>query len=251
MRSAMVDVPTPDGTADAYLTRPETGDELPGVLFLIDAIGLRDRTKAMADRVASWGYVVLAPNILYRHGRAPVLPTPDLADPDARAAFMTQLGPMLADFTKANMEADGRAYLDALQQHAAPGPLGLTGYCIGGRFAFRLAAAEPGRVAAAGCFHAGGVATGEPDSPHLSAAGIAAELYLGHADNDQNMTPEQIATIDAALDAAGVTHTTHRFTGAAHGYTMSDTAAYDEDAAEQHFAALEALLARTPPARTR
>lgn len=240
----MVDVPTPDGVADAYLTRPDGEEPLPGVLFLIDAIGLRERTKAMADRIAGWGYVVLAPNILYRHGRAPVLPTPDLADPDNRAAFMTQVRPMLADLTAAAMASDGRAYLDALAEHAADGPLGLTGYCIGGRFAFRLAAAEPGRVAASGSFHAGGIATEEPDSPHRSADRIAAELVLGHADEDPNMTPEQIAAIDAALDAAGVTYTTRVHAGAAHGYTMSDTAAYDEAAAEAHFAALEALLAR-------
>jgi carboxymethylenebutenolidase len=41
-----------------------------------------------------------------------------------------------------------------------------------------------------------------------------------------------------------VGHTTEVYEGAAHGYTMSDTPAYDEKAAERHFAALFALLDR-------
>jgi hypothetical protein len=32
-----VDVHTPDGVADAYLTRPDDGDRHTGVLFVIDA----------------------------------------------------------------------------------------------------------------------------------------------------------------------------------------------------------------------
>ena len=55
----------PDGTAEAYLTG--TG---PGVLFFIDAIGLRPQIAQMADRIAAWGYTVLAPNTLYRSGTA-------------------------------------------------------------------------------------------------------------------------------------------------------------------------------------
>ena len=59
------------------------------------------------------------------------------------------------------------------------------------------------------------------------------------------MSAEQIATLDAALDDAGVKHRTEVYSGAAHGYTMSDTPIYDEQAAERHFTALFDLLDRT------
>ena len=59
------------------------------------------------------------------------------------------------------------------------------------------------------------------------------------------MTPEQIAPVDRALDEAGVPHRTEVYEGALHGYTMSDTAVYDEAACERHFAALFELLERT------
>ena len=76
MRTANLEIQTADGVADAYLTRPDEGDRHPGVLFLMDAFGLRPRIEEMADRIAARGYVVLAPNLFYRAGRAPVLRVP-------------------------------------------------------------------------------------------------------------------------------------------------------------------------------
>ena len=43
----------------------------------------------------------------------------------------------------------------------------------------------------------------DEDSRHLSASAISAELYLGHADNDQSMTPEHVAALEQALEEAG------------------------------------------------
>ena len=58
------------------------------MLFFVDAIGLRPRIEEMADRIASWGYVVLAPNVFHRDGRAADLaPTTDLTVPENREEF--------------------------------------------------------------------------------------------------------------------------------------------------------------------
>ena len=78
MRSSTLEVRTPDGVADAYLTRPDGAERHPGVLFVMDAYGLRPRIEEMADRIAGRGYAVLAPNVFYRAGHAPVLPFPDM-----------------------------------------------------------------------------------------------------------------------------------------------------------------------------
>ena len=59
------------------------------------------------------------------------------------------------------------------------------------------------------------------------------------------MTPEHIAAVESALDEAGVRYRSEVYEGAAHGYTMADTPAYDEAAAERHFDELFALLERT------
>jgi carboxymethylenebutenolidase len=243
MQSSTVDIPTPDGVADAYLTRPDDQPH-PGVLFLMDAFGLRPRIDEMADRIAERGYVVLAPNVFYRAGRSPLFQLPDLSDPDQRASFFQSLRPLIDQLTPDAVGRDGGAYLDYLARFA-PGPVAITGYCMGARVAWRIAAAHPDRVAALAGFHSGGLATDAPDSPHLSAGKLRAEVYLGHADEDPSMTADQIATLDKALDDAGVPHVTEVYEGARHGYTMSDGSAYNETAAERHFDALFDLLERT------
>jgi carboxymethylenebutenolidase len=237
----MIDVETPDGVADCYLTRPDDDASHPGVLFVIDAIGLRPQTKQMADRIAAQGYVVLAPNLFYRAGRAPIWPDVNLADVDARAEFMKTLGPLAAALTPAAMAADGGTYLDKLAE-LTEGRVGITGYCMGGRHGWQIAASHPERVAALGGFHTGGMVTDADDSPHLRAPEVKASVYWGFADNDGSMTPENIATLDQAMDAAGVEHTTEVYAGAMHGYTMADQGAYNEAAAERHYAALFDLL---------
>jgi carboxymethylenebutenolidase len=244
MQGTKVDVKTADGVADAYLTRPEGDGEHPGVLLVIDAFGLRPRIEEMADRIAGQGYVVLAPNALYRAGRAPVLSMPDFTDPDSRAAFMKSLRPIIEQLTPDAISRDGEAYLDFLST-AATGPVGITGYCMGARVGWRIAAAYPDRVSALGGFHGGGLVTDAPDSPHRSAQQLNAEVYFGHADQDANMNPEQIATLNDALEQAAVRYRAEVYEGALHGYTMSDTAVFNEAACERHFIELFALLDRT------
>jgi carboxymethylenebutenolidase len=233
-------VPTADGVADAYLTRPDDDRPHPAVLFIMDAIGLRPRIEEMADRIAASGYVVLAPNVFYRAGRAPVLPPPD---PDDRAIFMQRVRPLIEQLTPAAAARDGAAFLEYLAD-VAPGSVAITGYCMGARVGWRIAAADPDRVAALAGFHGGGLVTDAPDSPHRSAGDLNAELYFGHADQDPSMTAEQISALDAALDDAGVRHRSEVYEGAMHGYTMSDIAAYNETACERHFTELFALLGR-------
>ncbi|MGI8864920.1 MAG: dienelactone hydrolase family protein [Solirubrobacteraceae bacterium] len=244
MQSATIDLKAPDGTADAYITRPDEDRPYPPVLFVVDAPGLRPRIEEMADRIAAKGHIVLAPNVFYRAGRAPVLPLPDFSDPENRADFMRAVRPLMDQLTPERVTQDGGAYLDQLERLAG-GPAAITGYCLGGRLGWRIAAAHPDRVVALCSFHGGGLVTDAPDSPHCSADKLKAELYLGHADQDRSMTPEQIAVLERALDAAGVRYRSEIYTGALHGYTMADAAAYNEVACERHFDELFALLERS------
>jgi carboxymethylenebutenolidase len=243
MAGEMIDVTTGDGVADAYLARRDDGDH-PAVLLVMDAYGLRPQIERMADRIAEQGFVVLAPNVFYRTGRSPVVSLEGLDDPDQRSAVFERVMPLVRELTPDRIVSDGGAYLDRLEQEGR-GPVAIIGYCMGGRIGWRIAAAYPERVAALGGFHVGGLVSDDEDSPHRSAGELAAEVYMGFADNDRSATPEQIAEVDRALDAAGVRHRSEVYEGAAHGYTMADTPAYDEAAAERHYRELFALLERT------
>src|SRR3954470_10941554 len=239
-RGETLDVTTPDGVADAYLARPDDDASHPAVLLVMDAYGLRPQIEEMADRIADQGYVVLAPNVFYRAGRSPVVSLEGIGDPDRRGEVFARVMPLVQGLTPDQIISDGAAYLDRLE-----GPVAIAGYCMGGRIGWRIDAAQADRVAALGGFHVGGLVTDGQDSPHLSAGDLSAEVYLGFADNDRSATPEQIATVDGALDEAGGRHRSEVYEGAAHGYTMADTPAYDEAAAERHYTELFALLERT------
>ncbi|GAC67060.1 dienelactone hydrolase family protein [Gordonia soli] len=237
------------GSAEAFLAHPDSGNgPWPGVLFLIDAIGLRPRIEEMADRIASWGYVVLAPNLFYRDGTAADLaPSEPLTTPEAREAFFADVMPRVRALTDDLVTPDLSAYLDALRglPDVAPGDLGATGYCMGGRLALLAAATRPDDVGAIGLFHTGGLVTEEPTSPHRRLSEVRAELLAQHADNDHSLPPAAVAEFEHALTSAGVVHHASVYPDAAHGYTMSDTAAFHPEATEQHFTDLRALFART------
>ncbi|MFC5216478.1 dienelactone hydrolase family protein [Streptomyces coerulescens] len=247
VQGTAVDIPTEDGIADAYLAHPADGEPRPAVLLYMDAFGLRPRLESMADRLAGAGYTVLVPNVFYRAGRAPVVDLPEFIDPAARPEIFQSIMPMMRQLTPEAAMRDAGAYLRWLADApaAVDGPVALTGYCMGARLSLLTAGTYPDRVAAAAGFHGGRLATEAPDSPHLVAEHVTAELYFGHADQDPSLPAEQIERLENTLTEAGVRHRCEVYAGAGHGYTQSDTSAYDREADERHWAALLDLLKRT------
>ncbi|CUR57053.1 putative hydrolase [metagenome] len=244
----MIEIPTPDGLAEAYVARPEAPVEaVPGVLLFMDAIGLRPRIQDMADRIAGWGYVVLVPHLFHRLGRAADLaPSEDLRLPGAREAFFAEAMPRVGTLTAEVSERDIAAYLSALRDlpGVATSPVGVVGYCMGARLAVRAACAHPDEVAAAAGFHGGGLVTDDDDSPHRGLGSARAEFVFGHADHDRSMPQAAVDELGSALAAAGLSASNEVYAGAAHGYSMADTSMYDEAATERHFAELRGLFDR-------
>jgi carboxymethylenebutenolidase len=251
VREISVDIPTGDGVADGFLVRPDGDGPFPGVLMFMDAFGPRPRLREMAARIAERGYAVLVPNILYRGGRAPQFDLDGLADPQRRGEVVGNIMPLIKALDTPKITRDARSYLDflAAQEGVDPGPVVIVGYCMGGMNALRVIEAYPDRVKGIASYHAGRTVTDQPDSPHLHVGSITGELYLAHADNDHSMSAEQIKALEAALDEAGVRYTSEVYEGAQHGFTMSDTAAYNEEGEKRHWTTLFAFLDRVHPAR--
>ena len=253
MTGELIEVRVPDGTAEAWVSRPDADGPHPGVLLCMDAFGIRPQIQQMADRIASWGHVVLAPNVFHRDGTvADLAPVMDLREPEAAKDFFAQAIGRVRALTPDRAVPDLEAYVDAVVAlpEVADGPVGVTGDCMGARLALRVACRRPEQVAACGGFHGGGLATDDPDSPHVGLSDARAEFYFGHADHDRSMPPDAVARLDQALEDAGLRHVSEVYADAAHGYTMADTPSYDETAAERHYAALEDLLSRSLAARS-
>lgn len=235
-----IDIQTPDGVCPADLYRPEGRAPWPAVLVLMDAPGIRPALQEMAERLAGNGYIVLLPDLFYRSGPyAPIDPKVVFLDPKLREAHMARF----KDVTTADFMSDVGAYLDALaaQPDVKPGPVGVTGYCMGGRLALVAAGTFPSRIGAVASYHGGGLATDAPDSPHLLASQIEAKVYVAGAIEDAHFPDEQKHRLEAALTEAGVDHVVETYP-AKHGWVPRDTPAYDAAEAEHHWRTLVALF---------
>jgi len=242
----MVDIKTPDGACDSFIAYPDENGAYPAVLFIMDGFGLRENLFDMAKTIASRGYFVLVPNMFYRLGRAPLL---DIRFPvrlEDLPEVRKKLMPMFQSYKPELGMRDIKVFLEFLgcQKHAHAGPIGISGYCFGGGMAIRTAALFPDRVNAVASFHGANLATQAPDSPHLLLNKIKAEIYIAHADNDQNMSSQQIEWLTAALEKSGTRYEQELYSGASHGFTMADLPAYNEDACKKHWKKLFDLLER-------
>lgn len=188
---------------------------------------------------------MLVPNLYYRHGPAPVVELPEHIGADVRPGIFAQLMPLVEAHTTERVLRDADAYLQFLttRPEVGPGPVGVIGYCLGAALAMRTATAHPDQVAAVAGFHPGFLVTDAPDSPHRLAAKLTAEVHIGLAEGD--LTPEAIRELNQALDTAGVGYSTEIYSGTTHGFTMSDTEAFDPAALQRHWDRLLPLLGRT------
>jgi len=226
-------ITTPDGTCPVVLATPEGSGPWPGIVMYPDAGGTRPALRDMAARLAALGYAVLLPDVYYRHGAwAPF----DMKNVFADVSERNRLFAMMKAISPEVMAADARAFFEylAARPEVAGDRFGTTGYCMGGRTSLVVAGRVPERVAAAMSFHGGGLADDDPGSPHLLAGLMGAAVYVGAAQDDPSFTPEQSATLDAALTAAGVDHIIEWYP-AAHGFAVPDNAPYDQQEAEQHW----------------
>jgi len=241
LTESVVQVPTADGTMDAFFVHP--AKKAPAVILWPDIAGLREVKKQMARRLAGEGYAVLVANPYYRDA-----PAPQFAD---FADFMKQGGfekvtPWRSKATApAAITRDAKAlvaWLDGQRAVDTKRGIGNQGYCMGGAYTIYSAAAVPARVKAAASFHGGGLATDKGDSPHLM-------LQQGHhyliaiAQNDDAKQPEAKTILRAAAEKLGANAEIEVYP-ADHGWCVPDSPVYNAAQAERAWGRLLALYAK-------
>lgn len=241
VKGRAVTVTTPDGKVDAWFYTPETGKH-PAVIMWPDIAGLREAYKTMASRLASAGYAVLVVNHYYRGAVAPVL--------DSLVAWRTpegqaKLKPLIAGITPAGTTRDAKAFvawLDTQPETDTAKRIGTCGYCMGGPYTVRTAAAVPDRVGAAASFHGGGLVGTDADSPVNLLAKTKAGFLFAIAQNDDASAPDDKTALAAAAKAAGRPAEIEVYP-AQHGWCTIDAPIHDKVQADRAWARMLALYA--------
>ena len=236
-------VTTPDGNADCYFAAP-AGVRSPGVIIWPDILGLRPAFRLMAERLAQAGYAVIVVNPYYRQTPAPVVAEgATFGDPAVREKLI----PMARALTAATQTTDALAIASYLFKREEVDPdkgLGTMGYCMGGPFTFRTAAALPERIAAAASFHGGRLVTEGADSPHLLIPKMRAKFLIAVAENDDEKEPATKGVLKEHFAAAELEAEIEVYEGAMHGWCPPDSPVYHEAQAERAWERLLALFAR-------
>ena len=232
-----VEITTADGVADCYFVRPASGSHA-AVIVWPDILGLRPAFREMGKRLAQSGYSVLVVNPFYRDARSPVVELgASFGDPETRAIVL----PMARNLNAETHFTDARAmveWLDRQPEIDTSRRIGTTGYCMGGPMVMRTVAAVPSRLGAGGTFHGGGLATDQPDSPHLLIPQTQSAMLHCVAANDDASNPEAKETLREAYGAANIAAEIEVYTDTLHGWCPPDSQVYDEAQAERAWSRL-------------
>jgi carboxymethylenebutenolidase len=215
--------------ASGYLATPP-GGRGPGVLVIQEWWGLDASVKEMADRLASAGFVALAPDLY--HGQVAGHDEMD------KAAHLMQSLP--AD--RAGRDMSGA--VDYLAGHTAVTGkgIGVVGFCMGGMLSFIIAANRGDKVKAVVPFYGFPQGDAEPDWSKLSAS------ISGHmAENDSFFPPAAAHALEAKLRGMGKACTLKVHPGTGHAFMGPHNAlgTLNEKLAAQIWPEVTAFLKKT------
>jgi carboxymethylenebutenolidase len=239
------EIETRDGVCPAYLHLPAdaAGGPWPAILLYMDGPGIRPAIHEIAQQLADAGFAVLLPDLFYRSGPyAPIDAARVFSDPVLLKAHRERF---MNPATPPRVMSDTEALLGFLEsrEEVAEGPIGVLGYCMGGKLALVAAGTFGDRIAVMASYHGGGLVSDQPDSPHLLAPRITAELYVAGAIEDAYFTDAHKATLEKALTDAGVAHRIETYP-ARHGWVPRDMPAHDPAEADHHWRTLIPLMER-------
>jgi carboxymethylenebutenolidase len=134
-----------------FLALPEQSGPWPGIVVIHEGGGISPQLLRVCQRLATEGYAAIAPDLFFRSGGS------DAAD------FATLMGALEPE----EALADVRSAAATLRVLGAE-QIGVTGFCMGGRYTWSTALNSDGFAAAVG-FYGSGIADelGEPKCPTL------------------------------------------------------------------------------------
>jgi carboxymethylenebutenolidase len=214
-----------------YVARPKRTS--PGILAFSDIFQLTASTRRAIDRLAGYGFFVIAPEIYHRvEPPGTELPFDD-AGRDRGIADAKQT-------TVAEFDADTQLLVTTLRADSRVdgARIGAVGWCLGGHLAFRAALLPD--VRATVCYYPTGLQDGQlgadADAGSLARAGeIRGALLAIFGARDPHVPADGRAAVAAALARAG-TDATVEIYDAEHAFMRDEGPRYDPELTDRAYA---------------
>lgn len=226
MPVSWVDMNVNGETMEGYLTRPEAEGRHPAVLVIQEIWGVNSHIQSVTDRLPSQGYVGLAPAMFHREGRMTL---------GLYEEIQTAVG-WMGNCTDAGIIADIQGAVDYLkaQPFVDPQRIGIVGFCFGGRVSYQAACNVPDLKAAV-VYYGGRILQalgGDGPAPIEQTSNINAPVLGLFGEDDQNPTPDDVATIEAQLKKHNKTYEFHMYPGCGHGFHCDGRPSYRPEASQ-------------------
>ena len=201
-----------------YLSVPERGGPVPGIVVVHGQSGLENFIKETTHMLALQGYAAIAPDLYHRDG-------PDCKDDNIIKKSRVRDPNIIADIAGAMQFLKNHRQIDG-------GRLGIVGFCMGGRIVYLMSAARRDLKAAVMFYGSSTmVPFGEGPSPFDRTREISCPIQGHFGAEDQNPSPEDMRKLDAELTQWDKPHEFHTYTGAAHAFANAGSANYRPHAA--------------------
>lgn len=221
------------GRMPAFVVRPRSGHG-PGLIVLQEIFGVTNYLEQRARDLAALGYVALVPQLYWRLGQ-------DIALPEDTPRGLQQAFGYLQRLDEPRAVDDAAAALEHLR--ALPetgGKAGVLGFCMGGRLAFKLAAASDPDVVVS--YYGSGIA----DQLQLVPQ-IRAPIVFHFGDNDPYLPVVEAQRIAAAFSAHPACEV-HMHAGAGHAFDNPSPMFHHHQASEEAWPQTAAFLEQYLPA---
>jgi len=211
----------------AYLARPSGGGPYPALVVVMEAFGLNGNIKAISDRFAAEGFVVVSPNLYFRQ-------------PDNVVGYDNLPGAikLMGSLTDDQIVKDMTAAVNFVKaQPGAKSKVGTTGFCMGGRVAFLTAVRNPDVYASAPFYGGGMTRAGQPGgrAPVDDAANLKGPVLAFFGGKDAFIPTAEVDKFRDALNKAGKSAEVVLYADADHGFMCDERPSFHPEHAKEAF----------------
>ncbi|MDD2134571.1 dienelactone hydrolase family protein [Pseudomonas kurunegalensis] len=198
-----------------YLALPRDGSG-PGLLLIQEIWGVNAHIRDLAEQYAAEGFVVLAPDVFWRREHRVELGYDQSGTERAYLHYQSM------DVSQAKSDLDQAVdFLERLD--AVNGPLGVVGFCMGGKLAYELA--ENPKLSAGVSYYGSGIA-----STASRIKSMAFPFLFHFAAEDHLITLDEVRVLQPLIELSGdASFEIHQ--GVGHGFACPHRPAYSMRAA--------------------